>query len=278
MATNSQVPPPAPPPKRKMIVAPKVGPGRWKAATRLITVMLISAVMHGAMLLLFYYVLFINMRTAKGNENIEVAQVTQVEDDPHDTDLSNIDIGTDASLALNYNVDRIEDVSVPGPVDASQAVGIVNAPEAVKTNVPAPPGSGGGTGAGIDSAQPGTGALMGTVGGYTVGIMVAGGFGGRSGSTRQKMLREGGGNRASEAAVARGLLWLALHQAPDGHWSLNEFNRFAHKNPTPDSPTFKCNCTGETTRQNDIAATALRPAAVPRRRLHPKTQPGPQAD
>ena len=75
----------------------------------------------------------------KGNDTVEVAQVTQVEDDPHDTDLSNIDIGTDASLALNYNVDRIEDVSVPGPVDASQAVGIANAPEALKTNIPRRP-------------------------------------------------------------------------------------------------------------------------------------------
>ena len=36
---------------------------------------------------------------------------------PHDTDLSNIDIGSDPTLQLNYNVDRIEDVSVPGPVD-----------------------------------------------------------------------------------------------------------------------------------------------------------------
>ncbi len=252
MATNSQTPP-----KRRMIVAPKVGDGRWKAAIRLLTVTMVSAVMHVAMLLLFYYVTFIRMNIAQGNDTIEVAQVTQVEDDPHDADLSNIDIGTDASLALNYNVDRIEDVSVPGPVDASQAIGIVNAPEAVKTNIPAPPGSGGGQGGGIASLDAGVGAMNGNVGGYSTGIAMPGGFAGRSGATREKMLHEGGGNLASEAAVAKGLMWLALHQAPDGHWSLNEFSRFAHKDPTPASKTFKCTCTGETTRQNDIAATAF---------------------
>jgi hypothetical protein len=252
MATNS-----VPPPKRKMIVAPKVSDGRWKATMRLLTVTMISAVMHVGMLLIFYYVAFIRMNIAQGNDAVEVAQVTQVEDDPHDTDLSNIDIGTDLSVKLNYNVDRIEDVSVPGPVDVSQAVGIANAPEALKTNIPAPPGSGGGTGAGIPSLDAGVGGMMGTVGGYSNGIAMPGGFAGRSGATRQKMLQEGGGNLASEAAVAKGLLWLALHQAPDGHWSLNEFNRYAHKDPNPASKTFKCNCTGETTRQNDIAATAL---------------------
>ena len=51
-------------------------------------------------------------------------------------------------------------------------------------------------------------------------------------------MKELGGSDESEAAVARGLRWLALHQAPDGHWSLNDFQKFAHKEPTPDSPRF----------------------------------------
>src|SRR5437764_816301 len=82
-----------------------------------------------------------------------------------------------------------------------------------------------GTGAALkDASIAGTGSMIGTLGGMG-GVMQVGGFGGRSGSTRQKMLQEGGGNSISEAAVARGIEWLALHQAPDGHWSLNEFNR-----------------------------------------------------
>src|SRR5438128_6978150 len=76
--------------------------------------------------------------------------------------------------------------------------------------------------------------------------IVTGGFNGRSGATRQQMLREGGGNTVSEAAVAAGLKWLAQHQAPDGHWSLDGFRQHG-----------RCNCTGEANTNNDIAGTAF---------------------
>lgn len=41
---------------------------------------------------------------------------------------------------------------------------------------------------------------------------------GRSGATKKKMLREGGGTAESEATVARGLEWLAKQQTEDGSW------------------------------------------------------------
>jgi len=75
--------------------------------------------------------------------------------------------------------------------------------------------------------------------------LIAGGFGGRSGATRQQMVQEGRGNSQSEAAVASGLKWMAMHQAPDGHWSLDGFNQHG-----------RCNCTGYG-QSNDIAATAF---------------------
>lgn len=43
-------------------------------------------------------------------------------------------------------------------------------------------------------------------------------FGGRSGAGRQRGVATNGGSAASEAAVARGLEWLARHQAADGSW------------------------------------------------------------
>ncbi len=46
-----------------------------------------------------------------------------------------------------------------------------------------------------------------------------GGFAGRSGPNRARLVAEAGGSEASEAAVARALEWFARHQLPDGGWS-----------------------------------------------------------
>jgi len=48
-----------------------------------------------------------------------------------------------------------------------------------------------------------------------------GGLEGRSPEARAKLVEARGGNAASEAAVARGLAWLADHQLDDGSWRLN---------------------------------------------------------
>jgi hypothetical protein len=72
------------------------------------------------------------------------------------------------------------------------------------------------------------------------------GFPWRSAANRRKILEEGGGNAESEAAVAAGLKWLAQHQFPDGHWSIDSFPQQG-----------KCNCTGAGNNNNDIAGTAL---------------------
>ncbi len=42
--------------------------------------------------------------------------------------------------------------------------------------------------------------------------------------TRKKAIAKLGGSTASEAAVERGLDWLAVHQHLDGHWSLNQYH------------------------------------------------------
>jgi hypothetical protein len=63
---------------------------------------------------------------------------------------------------------------------------------------------------------------------------------------RAKLVKEGGGNEASEAAVSAGLRWLIRHQAKDGHWGLNDFK------PAGEA----CNC-GNPGQQNDAAGTGL---------------------
>jgi hypothetical protein len=206
----------------------------------------LSVVLHFALAALF---LFITVSGSAAPLTPETAVIeTKVEDNPQEKNLENEDIGNDPDLPTNYNIDRIEDVSVPGPVNPNEAVGIVGAPEGPPMTIPPPPGFGGNTGqgGGIDDPNKfGAGNLFGTAGGMGGPKMLPGGFGGRSGATREQMVREGGGNGRSEAAVARGLKWLSLHQAADGHWSLDSFNQAG-----------KCNCNGFG-QQDDVAGTAF---------------------
>lgn len=74
----------------------------------------------------------------------------------------------------------------------------------------------------------------------------AGSMGDRSALARQRMVRENGGNERSEQAVQAGLQWLIDHQAPDGHWSIDGFQRVA-----------SCSCVGAANKENDVAGTAF---------------------
>jgi hypothetical protein len=69
----------------------------------------------------------------------------------------------------------------------------------------------------------------------------------RQKEVRQRTLEEFGGNAASEAAVERGLDWLAAHQGADGSWSLNNFHANC-KHPR---------CDGAGTVTSDPAGTGL---------------------
>jgi hypothetical protein len=68
---------------------------------------------------------------------------------------------------------------------------------------------------------------------------------------------EGAPKEGKDKAIADGLRWLALHQAPDGRWSLNHFNRTARTAPLPGGRGVVCNCGGQSSRDSDIAATAF---------------------
>jgi hypothetical protein len=219
-----------------------------------------SAVLNGALLGGFFALfVFIDRATAQdARAPMEARENNEVEDAPVERDLTYTEVGLDSTKDLGYNVDRIEDVPVPGTVDMTQSIGIVGGPEVAIQSVPPPPGSGGGLGgAPLDPSISGTGNMYGTIGG--MGGLTAGGFGGRSGATRKKMREEGGGSTESEAAVGRGLRFLAHHQCPDGSWSLNNFGRFYRTKPLGHSGgTIKpYNADAGTSRDNRTAGTAF---------------------
>jgi hypothetical protein len=244
-------------PPRKIIVAPSMG-GHGPSFNKFLVVWACSTAINVG-LVLFALVIF----SAIGAVSSAAADVqaeppnNEVADQTKEYDLTNTDLGDDTNLPLAYNVERLAEVSVPGQVDPSAAVGVVNAPESAPVNVPPPPGTGGGTGGALlDPNMSGTGSASGTLGGMG-GLYNLGGFGGRSGATRERLLREGGGNARSEKAVADGLKFLALHQAAGGYWSLHEFHKHARTAPLPGGKVVGDNSQPMTTRRNDTAGTAF---------------------
>jgi len=237
----------------RQMAAPEGGAG---AFLRMLPAWIISAALHLVIIGMFLFVT-VGIGTASDVPQDEVTDTT-IEEPPAKEDLTNPDLGMDAEVPTNYDVTRIEEVSVPGPVLPNEVVGLSNAPEGPAQTIPPPPGFGQGTGGGIQSLTPGNANPFGIPGGMGGPLAVPGGFGARlaSGATRERMVLEGGGNALSEAAVARGLEWLALHQAPDGHWSLDGFTSHAHDKYGPGAKPFTCNCSGPG-QKNDIAGTAF---------------------
>jgi hypothetical protein len=230
------------------------GNGESKGFIHALPAWIVSGVIHAVLLSLFLLVTVNSATNAALTEQSVIE--TKIDDATTDANLTNEDIGNNPDLQTNYDLDRKAEVSVPGPVDANAAVGILNAPEGAPQTVAPPPGLGEGQGGGIEltGVTSGKGALQGIAGGYN-GVYVPGGFTGRSGGTRERMVEQGGGNSKSEAAVARGLKWLSLHQADDGHWSLDGFH--THGKDANGRKIGNCGCQGRGTTSNDIAATGF---------------------
>jgi hypothetical protein len=238
--------------KPVLVVTDMKGP----ESVNVIWALLAGVISVAAHVVLFILIMSIPFGGEQVNPDDLAVTDVQIEKPESEADLTNTEIGIDSTMPTNYNVDRIEDVSVPGPVDPTAAAGISSVTEVASQTVPPPPGTGLGDGsARKDDNMSGIGAMGNLPGGY--GGPSLGGFTGRSGATRQKMLVEGGGNQLSEAAVARGLEWFALHQADNGSWSLDGFNKHAHEKLGPGGKTFTCNCSNRGNRNNDVAGTAL---------------------
>ncbi len=219
------------------------GSPRWR---RLVPAWVISGTVHA--LLLSAFVFFNVPTTAESVLSTEQVVIeTKVEENKPLPNLEETDVGNDPDTPTQFDTPRMEDISVPGPANPSEAVGLVNGADVPPVSVTPPPGLGTSLGQGgtPDAMTPGKGNPIGLPGSIGGALLKPGGFGGRSGATRERLVQEGGGNKESEASVARGLRWLANHQGPSGNWSLDGFDQYGH-----------CNCGGHGM-NNDIAATAF---------------------
>ncbi len=182
----------------------------------------------------------------KEENNVEEEEpIPEMKEDP----LTVTDIDPEAlepGQEINYDVDRKADVSVPGLVNPDEPVVVFNGMENVQPSSIAAPKGFGGPGQGEGGFQlPGINATEGeNLGGYGMfgSKIKPGSFFGRSGATRERALIEGGGTKATEAAVAAGTAWLIRVQSLDGGWRIN--------GPFP-------NAGSRTGRESEIAGTAL---------------------
>jgi hypothetical protein len=168
---------------------------------------------------------------AKGEStNVESAPAQdKSETDPAMQDpLLSTDVNKEAvdpGMDINYPVDRQFEASVPGLVNPDQPVGVVNGDKTTPPmSLPPPPGWGNGQGgAPVVEGAIGNTPNVGMTGGVDGlrGKQLPGSFYGRSGATRERALKSGGGTTESEAAVARGLKWIVAQQSLDGHWALD---------------------------------------------------------
>src|SRR5262245_44435370 len=150
-------------PARKVIVAPQVG-GYGPSLGKFLVVWAASTAINVAIVMLALVVFSAIGAASPVDVQPEVQDSTEVADQTKEYDLTNTDLGTDDQVPLAYNVERIAEVSVPGQVDPTAEVGVINAPGATPMNVPPPPGAGGGTGAAaLDPNLSGTGAMAGSL-------------------------------------------------------------------------------------------------------------------
>jgi len=179
----------------------------------------ISGAIH--VVVIGFFVLFLSgprNADAKNNDDIVTTQV----EDPKEEDKNLVveDIGFDPDLAAATDAKREDKFNVEAPA-TEDAIGLENQPNetapqtAVKGFAPdlAP---------GITSAVTPDGSVMNAPGAGGGAAYAVPGMNGRfSGATKDKLIKAGGGNSESEAAVARGLAWLARKQLKDGSWEFD---------------------------------------------------------
>jgi hypothetical protein len=182
----------------------------------------ISLVMHGFLLAILVLVPSPLPEETVGDAGLE--PVVAQKNEEKKTDFFD-DVGDpDKDLGgLDPNPNELKD-DVAAPIKENEPTGMVNeAPTVLNdASIPPPPGLAPGVFQGPEAIAEAGSAMGAEVSTGMGGIISAGGMVGRSGGGKKVALSQGGGSEVSEAAVARGLRWLANTQNKDGSWSIEK--------------------------------------------------------
>ena len=202
---------------RRLVVAEE--DSKTRLMRRQVPAWLISGLIH--VVLIAAFIIFDKMthKDAAATPKREPPTSTVVDEKKEkEVDLTIPDLGLDAEVPAAVEVDRVAEVNVEGPVDKSEATGLPDhkmefaaqtANLGQLTNNLADPGS----------ANPAMDGIVGVGAMGSGGALAMPGLNGRSGATKELLLKSGGGNSETEAAVARALIWLAKQQnTSGGYW------------------------------------------------------------
>ncbi|VTS03940.1 Uncharacterized protein OS=Planctomyces limnophilus (strain ATCC 43296 / DSM 3776 / IFAM 1008 / 290) GN=Plim_1146 PE=4 SV=1: Prenyltrans_2 [Gemmata massiliana] len=165
-------------------------------------------------IILIVFLMSFDARRAETKQSETVVNTTaETAQEQEDKNLSNDELGVDSNVqAALPELDRVDQKTIDFAV-TSDPIGQPNTPQD-NTNAATLPGIGIDTTGGIQPADKGMFTPGSGGGSSLVSQMVAG----RSGATKTRLIKEGGGNAESERAVASGLAWLAKQQLADGGW------------------------------------------------------------
>ena len=210
--------PTAPPVIRRVVVAEEDPHDRL--LKRQAPAWIISGGIHVLIMGIFVLV-FPGSADTKANSDSKIV-TTAIEEQPEKKeDLTNPELGFDADLKAATDSPREEIENVDAPTVLEEPIGAVNEQMEQPTQTFAPPGFGDPLkeiGSSADPTRDGRIFDGKDAGGAE---FRAPGMRGRSGATKDALLKAGGGNSESEAAVGRGLAWLAKQQKGDGKWQFD---------------------------------------------------------
>lgn len=177
----------------------------------------VSGAIHVAVIALMILLLGSRVAVTKPPEKVLTTTAEKTEE-PEDKDLTNEDPGLDSKIEASLpELDRLAEKTVDAVVTNDN----IGAPDSQMsdTTAVALPGQ-----FSTEAVNPGAvgdaGNVLQGAGGNNGSALAS--FPGRSGATKSKLVREGGGNDASERAVAMGLAWLAKQQKQDGGWEYDQ--------------------------------------------------------